>query len=85
MTLVDQRMMAWLLESSALIAFELREDRMLCVSEWLSPTSIPMLLQAARGFHDRIPRVVASTYPRRPMGAEAPRSLGAGGIPPPSR
>lgn len=82
-TLVDQRMMAWLLESSAPVAFELREDRMLCLSERLSPASIPMLLQAARGFHDRIPRVVASLYPRRPMGAEAPRSLGAGGIPPP--
>ncbi len=32
MTLVDQRLMAWLLESSAPVAFELREDRML----WLA-------------------------------------------------
>lgn len=83
-TLVDQRMMAWLLESPANVAFELREDRMLCVSERLSPASIPMLLEAARGFHERIPRVVASMYPPRPMGPGAPRGLGAGRTPPPS-
>jgi hypothetical protein len=84
-TLMDQRMMVWLLASPAGVAFELREDRMLCVSERLSPASIPMLLEAVRGFHDRIPRVVASLYPPRSMGPEAPRGLRAGGIPPPSR
>lgn len=82
-TLVDQRMMAWLLESSATVAFELREDRLLCVSQRLSPASIPMLIKAIRGFHERIPGVVASLYPPRPMGPEAPR--GAGETPPTSR
>jgi hypothetical protein len=83
-TLMDQRMMAWLLASPAGVAFELREDRMLCVSERLSPASIPMLLEAVRGVHDRIPRVVASLYPPRSLGRDGPRGLGAGGIPPPS-
>jgi hypothetical protein len=67
-TLMDQRMMAWLLECSSAIAFELREDRLLCVSRRLSPASIPMLLEAVHGFRQRIPRVVASLYPPRPMG-----------------
>jgi hypothetical protein len=84
-TFMDQRMMAWLLASPAGLAFELREDRMLCVSQRLSPASIPMLLEAVRGFHDRIPGVVASLYPPRSMDPEAPGGLSAGRNPPPSR
>jgi hypothetical protein len=84
-TLLDQRMMAWLLESPATLAFELREDRLFCVSRRLSPASIPLMIEAIRGFHERIPRVVASLYPPRPMGPEAPRRLGAGETPPTSR
>jgi hypothetical protein len=79
--LMDQRMMAWLLASPAGVAYELREDRMLCVSERLSPASIPMLLEAVRGFHDRIPRVVASLYPPRPMGPRPRGAWATGGSP----
>jgi hypothetical protein len=78
-------MMAWLLESPATLAFELREDRLLCVSQRLSPASIPMLIEAIRGFHERIPGVVASLYPARPMGLEAPRGLGEAETPPAPR
>jgi hypothetical protein len=84
-TLVDQRMMAWLLASPVPVAFELREDRLLAATRRLSPASIPPLVEAVRGFHDRIPRVVASLYPPRPMGGGTPEGRGARKPPPAGR
>jgi hypothetical protein len=65
--LLDQRMMAWLLEHGERFTFEVHEDRVLCVGAATGPEGLPSLVEAIAGFHDHVPRVVHSLYPRRPM------------------
>ena len=65
--LLDQRMMAWLLAASAAFAFEVREDRILCVGAPGGPGQLRSLLDAAAEFRRRVPPVVRSLYPPRPL------------------
>ena len=69
-TLVDQRMMAWLLTLPERFVFEVREDRILCVADRRGPAQLRLMLDATAGFHRHVPRVVRSLYPPRPLDRE---------------
>jgi hypothetical protein len=69
--LVDQRMMAWLLTLPERFAFEVREDRILCVADPRGPAQLRLMLDATAGFQRHVPRVVRSLYPPRPLDREA--------------
>jgi len=64
---LDQRMMAALLALPIDVAMHLREDRMLLVARPLEPEEMLELLDVARGLARRVPRVMASLYPPRPL------------------
>ena len=63
-TLVDARMIEWLLASGRPYAFEIVGDRVLVVHRRLDPMAFVSLLGVAKGFRDRIPQVVFDLYPK---------------------
>jgi hypothetical protein len=73
-TLLDQRMMAWLLDHGEGFTFEVHEDRLLCVTAPTGAMGLRTLVEAVAGFHDHVPRVVGSLYPPRLM--ETPNEHG---------
>ena len=62
--LVDQRMMAWLLEHASGHSFEVVVDRILCWRKKCDPVQITHLVGVTKGFKEQIPRVVYELYPR---------------------
>jgi hypothetical protein len=62
--LVDARMMEWLLRKAQGYCFEVTGDRFLCWTRQVEPAAVLDLLATAKTFHDRIPAVVSSLYPR---------------------
>ena len=62
--LCDARMMDWLLGNALGYSFEVTGDRMLCWTPQGHAEAKLDLLAIAKTFHDRIPPVVASLYPR---------------------
>lgn len=60
---VDQRMMAWLMHAGTKWSFELAGPVALIYTHKLRPAEIPLLLQCAKQFLERIPRVVLDLYP----------------------
>jgi len=64
---LDQRMLAALLALPLQVAIHMREDRMLLVAPPLEPAQVLTLLDVAHGLARRVPRVMASLYPPRPL------------------
>ena len=62
--LCDARMMDWLVGNAQGYSFEVTGDRMLCWARQGHAEAKLDLLATAKTFHDRIPPVVASLYPR---------------------
>jgi len=62
--LCDARMMEWLVGETQGYSFEVTGDRMLCWTRQGPAEATLALLATAKTFHDRIPPVVASLYPR---------------------
>lgn len=62
--LCDARMMEWLLADAQGYSFEVTGDRMLCWTRQGHAEAKLEMLAIAKTFHDRIPPVVASLYPR---------------------
>ena len=62
--LVDARMMEWMVREAQGYSFEVTGDRLLCWIRQVEPEAVPDLLATATTFHDRIPAVVSSLYPR---------------------
>ena len=65
---IDARMQAWLLANGAGLSFEVVGDRFLCITGKMDPSGIPAMLATAKAFHDQIPAVVASLYPKTAPG-----------------
>ncbi len=63
----DQRMMQSLLRIPLRVAIHVHEDRMLLVGPTLEPAEMLLLLEVARSLATKVPPVVASLYPPRPM------------------
>ena len=63
----DQRMMQALLRIPLRVAIHVHEDRMLLVGPTLEPAEMLLLLEVARSLATKVPTVVASLYPPRPM------------------
>lgn len=64
---LDQRMMQAIMRLPLHVAIHVREDRMLLVAPTLTPAEVLVLLRAASDLAHRVPRVVASLYPPRPV------------------
>ena len=64
---LDQRMMEALLALPGRVSVELSEDVMLLLAGELPAEEVLLLLQAAIVLRDRVPRVVSSLFPPRPM------------------
>jgi hypothetical protein len=64
---LDQRMMQTLLALPERISIELGEDVMLLLADELPPGEVLLLLQTAIALRERVPRVVSSLFPPRPM------------------
>lgn len=64
---LDQRMMAALLALPLEVAIHVREDRMLLAARSLEPAQVLTLLDVAHVLARRVPRVMASLYPPRPL------------------
>jgi Protein of unknown function (DUF3137) len=64
---LDQRMMEALLRIPLRVAIHVHEDRMLLVGPTLEPAEMLLLLEVARSLATKVPPVVASLYPPRPM------------------
>jgi len=60
---IDQRMMAWLLATGSDHSYETLGNRVLVAGPRIDPVELPILLGAARGFVQHVPKVVASLYP----------------------
>ena len=69
--IVDQRMMAWLLDASSHLAFETAGPWLLCSAPTGPVTQRDGLIAAVVGLRDHLPRVSASLFPgpRLPSGA----------------
>ena len=63
---LDQRMMSWLLEQDPALAFETRGRWLLIWRPQVEVDRLPELLEAAKAFHDHVPRVVFDLF--RPGG-----------------
>ncbi len=61
---IDARMQQWLLQNGEGLSFEIVADRLLCVAARLDPARMPSLIAIAKSFHDAVPPVVASLYPK---------------------
>ena len=59
---IDQRMMAWLIQSSGRCGFELEGSSILCFSRKLKPPDLTPLLGTLKGFCDHVPRAAYSLY-----------------------
>jgi hypothetical protein len=70
--LIDERMMAWLLDAGSGYAFEVVGSQMLCYSVKKAPTDFVPLLGTAKGFVDHIPSVVYSLYPATKQESSSP-------------
>jgi hypothetical protein len=64
---LDQRMMDAIMQVPLRVAIHVHEDRMLVVGPILEPGATLLLLEVARTLGTRVPPVVASLYPPRPM------------------
>jgi hypothetical protein len=64
---LDQRMMDAIMQVPLRVAIHVHEDRMLLVGPLLDPGAMLLLLEVARTLATRVPPVVASLYPPRPM------------------
>ena len=62
--LCDARMMEWLLGNAQGYSFEVTGDRLLCWARQGPAEAKLEMLATVKTFHDRIPPVVASLYPR---------------------
>jgi hypothetical protein len=60
---IDQRMMTWLLATGSEHSYETLGNRVLVAGPRIDPAELPVLLGAARGFVQHVPKVVASLYP----------------------
>ncbi|HYU57808.1 MAG TPA: hypothetical protein VEO00_07145 [Actinomycetota bacterium] len=60
--LFDQRLMQWLLDRPTLDGLEVNGSRALLYCRRLPPADLPWLLDTARDFLERIPRVVRTRY-----------------------
>ena len=65
---IDARMQAWLLQNGDGLSFEIVGDHILCITGKMDPSRIPSLLETAKSFHDEVPAVVASLYPKTAPG-----------------
>jgi hypothetical protein len=63
---IDAPMQQWLLQNGRGLSFEIVGDHILCITAQIEPAEMPSLITVAKGFHDEVPRVVASLYPKRP-------------------
>jgi hypothetical protein len=63
-TLIDARMIAWLLANGRQLSFEVVGDRVLCYRKRVDPVAYLGLFGATKGFRERIPSVVFNLYPR---------------------
>jgi hypothetical protein len=61
--LIDARMMEWLLAHGIGYTFEAVGDRVLVAGPKIDPVALTSLLGVARGFVQRVPKVVSSLYP----------------------
>jgi hypothetical protein len=61
---IDARMQSWLLANAEGLSFEVVGDRSLAIAGKMDPSGFPALLATAQGFHDQVPAVVASLYPK---------------------
>ena len=59
-SVVDQRMMSWLLESDPAIGFQLQHGWLLAWMPRLEPHELQRVVAMVEGFHERIPRAVWS-------------------------
>jgi hypothetical protein len=64
---LDQRMMQALLHLPEGISMAVNEDRILLWAQLLRPPEVLLLLEVAGELRDRVPNVMASLYPPRPM------------------
>jgi hypothetical protein len=76
-TLVDARMIDFLLSTDARFAFAVKGRWVLLVSDPVAPGMVPALMRMAEAFVDHIPRVVYELWPSPFRGADG-RPLGAG-------
>ena len=60
---IDQRMMSWLLTTGSKHSYETIGNRVLVAGPRIDPAALPVLLGAARGFVQHVPKVVSSLYP----------------------
>jgi len=63
-TLIDARMVAWLLASGREHSFEIVGNRVLCYRKRVDPMAYVHLFGTTRGFREAIPAVVFNLYPR---------------------
>lgn len=71
--LIDQRMMAWLLEADGRFLYEVSGRWLLCFGPRLRPDALVPLLGTLEGFRERVPRVVYDLYrPAGPDGVAGP-------------
>jgi hypothetical protein len=61
-SIVDQRMMSWLLESDPVLGFQLQHGWLLAWLPRLPPQEIERVLTMVERFHEQIPRAVWSLY-----------------------
>jgi hypothetical protein len=66
--LIDARMQEWLLAHGGGFGFEVAGDRILVACRQVEPAALVQVLGTAKGFHDAVPSVVASLYPKNPPG-----------------
>jgi hypothetical protein len=76
-TLVDARMIDFLLTTEAQFAFAVKGRWLLVASDPVEPSLVPALMRVAETFVEHIPRVVYELWPS-PFRDEAGRPLGAG-------
>jgi hypothetical protein len=62
--LVDARMIEWLMAHGSGFQFDVAGDRVLVSCRKRAPTELTLLFGTLRGFHEQIPRVVFSLYPK---------------------
>jgi len=61
---VDPRMMEWLLGEGEIAQYEVVGPLLLCSTDRVKPAEYENLLEVMRRFHEHVPAVVSSLYPR---------------------
>jgi len=69
--LVDDRMMQWLLETGGSFGFEVAGPWLLVYCKRLQPMAVVPLFGTAKGFTDRLPRLVRAEYGQAGPGSQA--------------